>query len=115
MKKFDPDVSRNSTPASQEVRPLRLKKFDPGVITIFDPCVVKTFDPFITTSFDLAVAVIFDPVVIMIFDPAGNNRFDHAVISKTFDLLRQDSSTLRSRRLRPTHFDPSEPTLRRFF
>jgi hypothetical protein len=60
--------------------------------------------------------MIFDPFVAMIFDAAVAMIFDHAVINK-FDL--------RVKILRPcgaedfvecpTHFDPSEPTLRRLF
>jgi hypothetical protein len=31
FRKFDPGIPRNSTPASQEIQPLRLKSFDPCV------------------------------------------------------------------------------------
>jgi hypothetical protein len=48
-------------------------------------------------NFDYAVAMIFDSAVATIFDLAGNNKFDLHV-----KILRPP----RSRRLRPTHFDP---------
>jgi hypothetical protein len=64
--------------------------------------------------FDPFIAMIFDPAVVMIFVPAGNNKFDDAVI-ETFDLRVKILRPLRSRRLCPTYFDPSEPTLQRLF
>jgi hypothetical protein len=58
--------------------------------------------------------MIFDPFIAMIFVPAGNNKFDNAVI-ETFDLRVKILRPLRSRRLCPTYFDPSKPTLQRLF
>jgi hypothetical protein len=43
-KKFDPGFRRNSTPASEEIRPRRPKKFDPGVSKNSTPASEK-FDP----------------------------------------------------------------------
>jgi hypothetical protein len=57
-------------------------------------------------NLDPAVAMNFDPAVTMIFDLAGNNKFDLHV-----KILRPPWS----RRLRPTHFDPWKPMLRRLF
>jgi hypothetical protein len=105
VEKFDPGVSRNSTSVSQEIRPQRLKKFDPSVIRKFDPCVIRKFDPSIVMIFDSAVAMIFDPAII--------NKFDHAVV-KVIRPPRQDSSTPAEPKTSSSLRDTSTPWSQRF-
>jgi hypothetical protein len=102
--------------------------FDPVIAMIFDPAVAVIFDPVVAMIFDLAVAVIFDPVVAMILDFAVVVIFDPSSprsstllattnstvpSSKAFDLHVKILRPLWSRKLRPTHFNLSEPMLRR--
>jgi hypothetical protein len=82
---------------SQEIRPRRLKKFDPSVIRKFDPSIV----------------MIFDPAVAMIFDPAVINKFDHAVV-KVIQPPRQDSSTPAEPKTSSSVRDTSTPWSQRF-